>query len=88
MKLFYSISFSDFPIAHHGEVKYNMITTHTHEESQKAMIEICKKAAEKSRKKWGFKPEQMISVDFYYYRGSEETIFYKWRKKTETSTIK
>jgi hypothetical protein len=47
------------------------------------MTAFVKVALAKSIKKWGFTPDDMISAEFYFYRGSEEVIFFSWGKEIE-----
>ena len=92
MLLHYSISFSDFPIAHHGEIIYPISAYQNTEPYIESMKAFCDSALQKSLKKWGFSSDDMISVDYYFYRGADEIIFFSWEKETETeaetSTIK
>mgnify|MGYP007095026286 FL=1 len=92
MTLHYSIDFEDGFITHHGEIIYPIECYQNTEPYIKSMKAYCNSALQKSLKKWGFSPDDMISVDYYFYRGAEETIFFSWEKETETeaetSTIK
>lgn len=86
MTLFYSITFSDFPIPHHSEVEYPINAYQNTEPYIESMKAFCNSALQKSLKKWGFASDDMISVDYYFYRGAEEIIFFSWEKETKTET--
>ena len=83
MKLFYSITFSDFEIPHHGNINYPIECYQNTEPYIESMKAFCNSALQKSLKKWGFTSDDMISVDYYFYKGSSEIIFFKWEKETE-----
>ena len=88
MKLFYSITFSDCPIIHHGEIIYPIECYQNTEPYIESMKAFCDSALQKSLKKWGFSSDDMISVDYYFYKGSSEIIFFSWETEKETETIK
>ena len=80
MTLFYSITFSDFEIPHHGEIIYPIKCYQNTEPYIESMKAFCNSALQKSLKKWGVTADDMISVEYYFYRGAEEIIFFKWKK--------
>ena len=82
MLLHYSISFSDCPIIHHGEIVYPIECYQNTEPYIESMTAFVKADLTKSIKKWGFTPDDMVKADFYFYRGSEEVIFFQWEKET------
>ena len=81
MLLHYSISFSDFPIAHHGEIEYPINAYQNYDKYTESMKAFCDASLERSLKKWGFTPSDIISVDYYFYKGSSETVFFSWEKE-------
>ena len=81
MVLHYSINFKNgFP--HHGEVDYPLNVYQNPEPYVESMTAFVKSALTKSLKKWGFTPDDMISAEFYFFKGSEEVIFFSWEKET------
>ena len=80
MTLHYSISFSDFEIIHHGETIYPIDCYQNTEPYIESMKAFCNSALQKSLKRWGFTSDDIISVDYYFYRGAEEIIFFSWGK--------
>jgi len=84
MLLHYSISFSDCPITHHGEISYPISAYQNYDKYTDSMIAFVKADLTKSIKKWGFSPEDMIKADFYFYKRSEEVIFFSWEKEDVT----
>ena len=82
MKLFYSVNFENGLITHHGEISYPISAYQNYDKYTNSMIAFVKAALTKSIKKWGFTPDDMISAEFYFYRGSEEVIFFQWEKET------
>ena len=81
MKLFYSCDFKNGFITHHGEVDYPLNVYQNSEPYIESMTAFVKSALTKSIKKWGFTPDDMASVEFYFYKGSEEVIFFSWEKE-------
>ena len=85
MVLHYSVNFKNgFP--HHGEVSYPISAYQNYDKYTDSMIAFVKPALTKSLKKWGHTPDEMISAEFYFYRGSEEVIFFSWEKETPTKS--
>ena len=82
MKLYYSCDFENGLIKHHGEISYPISAYQNYDKYTESMIAFVKADLTKSIKNWGFTPDDMISVDFYFYRGSEEVIFFQWEKET------
>ena len=87
MVLHYSISFSDCPLKHHGEIVYPIECYQNTEPYIESMRAFCNSALQKSLKKWGHTPDEMIKAEFYFYRGSEEVIFFSWEKEVEVEKI-
>ena len=85
MVLHYSISFKNGLIPHHGEVEYPLNVFQNSEPYIESMTAFVKSALAKSIKKWGFSSGDMIKAEFYFYRGSEEVIFFSWGKETDNS---
>ena len=81
MKLFYSVDFKNGFITHHGETDYPISAYQNSEPYIESMTAFVKVALTKSLKKWGFTPDDMITAEFYFYRGSEEIIFFSWEKE-------
>ena len=81
MVLHYSISFLDCPLKYHGEVEYPLNVYQNSEPYVESMTAFVKADLTKSIKKWGFSPEDLASVEFYFYKGSEEIIFFSWEKE-------
>ena len=82
MKLHYSISFKNGFITHHGEVSYPISAYQNYDKYTDSMIAFVRADLAKSIKKWGFTPDDMVKAEFYFYRGSEEVIFFQWEKET------
>ena len=87
MLLHYSISFKNAPIRYHGEVEYPLNVFQNSEPYVKSMTAFVKADLTKSIKEWGFPPDDMITAEFYFYKGSEEVIFFSWEKETEVEKI-
>ena len=81
MVLHYSISFSDCPLKHHEEVEYPLNVFQNSEPYIESMTAFVRADLTKSIKKWGHTPDDMITAEFYFYRGSEEVIFFSWEKE-------
>ena len=81
MLLHYSISFKNAPIKYHGEVIYPLSIYQNSEPYIESMTAFVKADLTKSIKKWGFSSGDMISAEFYFFRGSEEIIFFSWEKE-------
>lgn len=81
MTLHYSITFSDFPIPHHNEIIYPINAYQNYGKYTDSMTAFVKADLTKSIKKWGFTPDDMIKAEFYFFRGSEEVIFFSWEKE-------
>ena len=81
MGLHYSINFENGFITHHGEVDYPLNIYQNSEPYIESMTAFVKADLTKSIKRWGFTPDQMIKADFYFFRGSEEIIFFSWEKE-------
>ena len=81
MVLHYSINFENGLIPHHGEVEYPLNVYQNSEPYVESMTAFVKADLTKSLKKWGFTPDDMISVEFYFYKGSEEVVFFSWEKE-------
>ena len=82
MLLHYSISFKNAPIKYHGEVEYPLNVFQNSEPYIESMTAFVRADLAKSIKKWGHTPDEMIKAEFYFYRGSEEVIFFQWEKET------
>ena len=87
MVLHYSISFENAPIKYHGEVEYPLNVFQNSEPYIESMRAFCNSALQKSLKRWGFTPDDMVSAEFYFFRGSEEIIFFSWEKEVEVEEI-
>ena len=87
MVLFYSVDFENGFITHHGEVNYPLNIYQNSEPYIESMTAFVRADLAKSIKKWGFTPDDLESVDFYFYRGSEEVIFFSWEKEIEGEEI-
>ena len=87
MVLHYSINFENDPFTYHGEVDYPLNVYQNSEPYIESMTAFVKAALTKSIKKWGFTPDDMISAEFYFYRGSEEVIFFSWEKEIANNSI-
>lgn len=85
MVLHYSISFEGATITHHGEIDYPLNVFQNSEPYIESMTTFVKADLTKSIKKWGFTPDDMISAEFYFFRGSEEVVFFSWEKETANS---
>lgn len=83
MTLHYSIDFEDGFITHHGEITYPISAYQNTEPYIESMKAFCNSALQKSLKKWGFTSDDMIKAEYYFYRNSEEIIFFKWEKEIE-----
>ena len=81
MKLFYSVDFKESIITHHGDTEYPLNVYQNSEPYIESMIAFVKADLTKSIKKWGYIADDMISAEFYFYRGSEEVIFFSWEKE-------
>ena len=81
MKLYFSVDFKESIITHHGETDYPISAYQNYDKYTDSMIAFVKADLTKSIKKWGFSPDDMVSVEFYFYRGSEEIIFFSWEKE-------
>ena len=82
MTLHYSANFQETQNTFHGEVNYPLEIFQTDEKYTKSMTAFCRKALTTSCEKWGFDPADLIKAEFYFYRGSEEIIFFSWEKET------
>ena len=80
MVLHYSISFENDPFTYHGEISYPLNIYQNSEPYANSMTAFVKSALTKSIKKWGFTAEDMTSVEFYFFKGSEEVVFFQWEK--------
>ncbi len=81
MVLHYSISFEGSPITHHGEISYPISAYQNYDKYTDSMIAFVKADLTKSIKKWGHTPDEMIKAEFYFFKGSEEVIFFSWGKE-------
>ena len=82
MKLYYSVDFKESIITHHSEVSYPISAYQNYDKYTESMTAFVKADLTKSIKKWGHTPDEMIKAEFYFYRGSEEVIFFQWEKET------
>ncbi len=81
MLLHYSIDFENGFITHHGETAYPISAYQNYDKYTESMTAFVKADLTKSIKKWGFTPDDMITAEFYFFRGSEEVIFFSWEKE-------
>lgn len=81
MQLYYSVDFKESIITHNGNIDYPIECYQNTEPYIESMKAFCNSALQKSLKKWGFSSDDMISVDYYFYKGSSEIIFFKWEKE-------
>ena len=88
MTLHYSVDFKESIITHHGEIDYPIECYQNTEPYIESMKAFCDSALKKSLKKWGFSSDDMISVEYYFHRGPEEIIFFKWEKENRKGGIK
>ena len=87
MKLYYSVDFKESIITHHGDTEYPLNVFQNSEPYIESMTAFVKADLTKSIKKWGFTPDDMIKVDFYFYKNGEEIIFFEWEKEDEVEEI-
>ena len=87
MVLHYSINFENGLIPHHGEVEYPLNVYQNSEPYIESMTAFVRADLAKSIKKWGYTADDMISVEFYFFKGSEEVIFFSWEKEIEVKKI-
>ena len=87
MVLHYSINFKNGFITHHGETIYPLNLYQNTEPYTDSMTAFVKADLTKSIKKWGFTPDDLIKADFYFYKRSEEVIFFSWEKEIEVEGI-
>ena len=87
MKLYYSVDFKESIITHHGETAYPISAYQNYDKYTESMRAFCDASLKKSLKKWGFTPDDMVDVEFYFFRGSEEVIFFSWEKEIEVEEI-
>ena len=80
MKLFYSVDFKESIITHHGDTEYPLNVYQNSEPYIESMTAFVRADLAKSIKRWGFSSGDMIKADFYFYKGSEEIIFFSWEK--------
>ena len=83
MVLHYSINFENAPIKYHGEVIYPLNIYQNSEPYVESMTAFVRADLAKSIKRWGFSPDDMISAEFYFFKGSEEVVFFEWEKEIE-----
>ncbi|HTO17275.1 MAG TPA: hypothetical protein VLZ83_16035 [Edaphocola sp.] len=81
MKLYYSVDFKESIITHHGEISYPISAYQNYDKYTESMTAFVKADLTKSIKKWGYTADDMVAVEFYFYRGSEEVIFFSWEKE-------
>ena len=81
MQLYYSVDFKESTITHHGEIFYPIECYQNTEPYIESMKAYCDSALQTSLKKWGFTGSDIISVDYYFYKGSSEIIFFSWEKE-------
>ncbi len=81
MLLHYSIDFKNAPIKYHGEVEYPLNVFQNSEPYIESMTAFVRADLAKSIKRWGFSSGDMIKADFYFFKGSEEVIFFSWEKE-------
>ena len=81
MKLYYSVDFKESIITHHGESDYPLNVYPNSEPQIESMIAFVKADLTKSIKKWGFTPDDMVTAECYFFRGSEEKRFFSWEKE-------
>ena len=87
MKLYYSVDFKNGLIKHHGDTEYPLNVYQNSEPYIESMTAFVKADLTKSIKKWGHTPDDMIKAEFYFYRGSEEVIFFSWEKEIGVEKI-
>ena len=85
MKLYYSVDFKESIITHHGEISYPISAYQNYDKYTESMTAFVKSALTKSIKNWGFTPDDMVEVAFYFYKNGEEIIFFEWEKETDNS---
>ena len=81
MVLHYSVSFENAPIKHHGEVIYPLSIYQNSEPYVESMTAFVRADLAKSIKRWGFSSGDMVKAEFYFYKRSEEVIFFSWEKE-------
>ena len=81
MILHYSVNFENDPFTYHGETEYPLNIYQNCEPYVESMTAFVKAALTKSIKKWGFTPDDMVGAEFYFYKGSEEVVFFEWEKE-------
>ena len=81
MTLHYSIQFKDSYLPNHGEVKYPISAYQNYDKYTESMIALVKADLSKKLPKWGETPDKMLKAEFYFHRGPEEIIFFKWEKE-------
>ena len=87
MVLHYSIDFENAPLKYHGETEYPLNVFQNSEPYVESMTAFVKADLVDSMRKWGYTADDMISAEFYFYRGSEEVIFFSWEKELEIEKI-
>ena len=83
MLLHFSVSFKGAPIKYHGEIDYPLNVYPISEPYIESMTAFVKADLAKSIKKWGFSPDDMVKVDFYFYKNGEEIIFFEWEREDD-----
>jgi len=84
MLLHFSVSFENAPIKYHGETEYPISAYQNYDKYIDSMTAFVKADLTKSFKKWGYTADDMTAVDFYFFRGAEEVVFFEWEKKDVT----
>ena len=81
MKLFYSVDFKESIIKHHGDTDYPLNVFQNSEPYIESMTAFVRADLAKSIKRWGFTADDMISAEFYFFKGSEEVVFFSWGRE-------
>ena len=80
MVLHYSISFENDPFTYHGETDYPLNIYKKAEPCVESMTAFVKSDLVDSMRKWGYTPDQITRAYFYFYKMSEEIVFFEWEK--------
>lgn len=85
MTLHHSTRFKGGSISYHGtvEIPIQITDDFDHIPILEKMIAVCRLNLNRKIKEWREDPTQIIKTEFYYYKGSEEIVFFRWKKEEE-----
>ena len=84
MVLHFSVNFENDPFTYHGETEYPLNIFQNCEPYAESMTAFVKSDLVDSMRKWGYTPEDLTAVCFYFYRMAEEIVFFEWEKEDVT----